>query len=107
MTRWGTTCLGRALGAHLLLGLAEGQRLGLGEDVGGEDVVVLAERVEALGEADQVDRDDRGALVDQLVEAVLSVGARLAPVDRAGLVVDGRAVERTCLPLDSIVSCWR
>ena len=88
ITRWGTIVLRRALGADLLLGLAERQRLGLGEHVGHQQVVVVAQRVERLGEADQVDRDQLRALVDQLVEAVLAVGARLAPVDRAGLVVD-------------------
>ena len=46
-----------------------------------------------LREADEVDRDQLRALVDQLVEAVLAVRARLAPVHRAGLVVDPRAVE--------------
>ena len=51
---------------------------------------MLAQRVVGLAEADQVDRDQLGALVDQLVEAVLAVGARLAPVDRPGVVVDRR-----------------
>ena len=35
----------------------------------------------------------QGALVDQLVEGVLAVGARLAPVHRAGAVVDPLAVQ--------------
>ena len=82
-TRCGTTCLRRALGADLLLGLAERERLGLREHVRHQQVVVVAERVQVLGEPDQVDRDQLRALVDQLVEAVLAVGARLAPVDRA------------------------
>ena len=82
---------GRALGAHLLLGLAERERLGLREDVRHQHVVVVADRVQRLAEADQVDGDELRALVDQLVEAVLAVRARLAPVDGAGLVVDVRA----------------
>ena len=45
----------------------------------------------------QVDRDQLGALVDQLVEAVLPVGAGLAPVHRAGVVVDRLPVERDVL----------
>ena len=40
------------------------------------------ERVEALREADEVAGDQPRALVDQLVEAVLPVRARLAPEDR-------------------------
>ena len=58
---------------------------------------MVAERVERLAEPDEVDRDQLRALVDELVEAVLAVGAGLAPEDRAGLVVDGRAVERDVL----------
>ena len=80
----------RALGAHLRLGLPERERLGLREDVRHEDVVVVAERVERLAEADQVDRDELRPLVDELVEAVLAVRSRLAPEDGAGLVVDAR-----------------
>ena len=38
--RCGTSALGRPLGLDLLGGLAEGQGLGLGEDVGHEQVVV-------------------------------------------------------------------
>ena len=80
--------LRRALGSDLLLGLAERQRLGLGEHVGHQQVVVVAERIQRLGETDQVDRDQLGALVDQLIEAVLTVGSGFTPEDRAGLVVD-------------------
>ena len=87
----------RALGADLVGGLAEGQRLGLGEDVRREDVVVVAQRVEGLAEADEVDRDQPRALVDQLVEAVLAVRPRLTPVHRAGVVVDPLALERDVL----------
>ena len=54
---------------------------------------MLAERVEALVKADEVAGDQLRALVDQLVEGVLAVGPRLAPVDRPGLVVDPGAVE--------------
>ena len=74
--------------------LAERQRLGLGEDVRQQHVVMPAQRVEGLGERDEVAGNQPRALMDQLVERVLAVGARLAPVDRAGLVVDLRAVER-------------
>ena len=84
----------RALGLDFLGRLAEGQRLGLGEDVRQEHVVVPAQRVERLDEGDEVTRDEPGALMDQLVEGVLAVGARLAPVDGAGLVVDLAAIER-------------
>src|SRR5262245_19717042 len=83
-----------ALGLDFLRRLPEGQRLGLGEAVRQEDVVVPAQRVERLAKGDEVTRDEAGALMDQLVERVLTVGARLAPVDGAGLVVDRAAIER-------------
>ena len=76
----------RALGLHLLGRLAEGQRFGLGEDVGQEHVVVPAQGVERLDEGDEVTGNEPGSLMDQLVEGVLAVGPRLAPVDGAGLV---------------------
>ena len=75
----------RAFGLDLGRRLAEGQGLGLGEDVGHQQVVMPAQRVERLREADEVAGDKLGALVDQLVEGMLSVGARLAPVDRSRL----------------------
>ena len=50
--------------------------------------LVVAQRVLALGGGQEVAGDQLGALVDQLVEGVLAVGAGLAPDDRAGLVVD-------------------
>ena len=76
----------RAFGLDLLGRLAESQRLGLGEDVGQEYVVVPAQGVERLAEGDEVTRNEPGSLMDQLVEGVLAVGPRLAPVDGAGLV---------------------
>src|ERR1039458_396153 len=85
----GDDVVGGALRPNLICGLAERQRLGLGEHVGGEDVVVVSQRVQALAEPGQVDGGEVGSVVDELVEAVLPVGARLPPVDRAGLVIDG------------------
>ena len=49
---------------------------------------MVAHRGLALGRGDEVGRDQLGALVDQLVEGVLAVGAGLAPDHRPGLVVD-------------------
>ena len=64
--------------AHLLLGLAERQRLGLREHVRHQQVLVPADRGEAVDEADEVGRDQLRALVDELVEGMLAVRARLA-----------------------------
>src|SRR5437870_3511863 len=83
----------RALHLDLLPCLAEGQRLSLSEDVRQEHVVVAAELVERSAERDEVTGDEFGPLMDQLVEGVLAVGSRLAPVDGAGLVGDFRPIK--------------
>src|SRR4030095_1151895 len=83
----------RALRLDFRRRLAEGQRLGLGEDVRHEHVVVPAERVERLAEPDEITRDEPGSLVDQLVEGVLAIGSRLAPIDGTGIIGDFRAIK--------------
>ena len=45
----------------------------------------VGERVRRVGDGDEVGRDEPGALVDQLVEGVLAVGAGLAPEHLAGV----------------------
>ena len=87
-TRCGTSPSGCAFRPHLFGRLAEGQRLGLGEDVRQEHVVVPAERIERLDKGNEIARDESRPLMDQLVERVLAVGARLAPVDGTSLVLD-------------------
>ena len=86
------------LRARLVLRLAAGERLRLREKVRQQLVVVVAEWRCALGGGDEIARDEVRALVDELVEGVLPVGARLAPDDRARRVVDaaGRRGARTC-----------
>ena len=86
--------VGRALGLHLLRRLTEGECLGLGEDVRHQQIVVTAHRVQRLCEGDEVARDQRRALVDELVEGVLAVGAGFAPIDRPRGAIHFRAVER-------------
>ena len=97
-----------ALTFYLLLRLTEGERFRLGKEVRHEQVVMMAEGTQGLTEADKVARDQFGALVNKLVEGVLAVGSRLAKIDGPCLIVDGLACERsTCLPLLSMVNCWR
>ena len=55
-------------------------------------LVAVLERVRRVGERDEVGRDQLRALMDELVERVLAVGAGLAPEDLTGLGGDGRAV---------------
>lgn len=78
------------LGLDLLGGLADHQGLGLGQEVGGQHALVLAalDGVVRLGGHDEVRGDELGALVQQLEEAVLGVGGRLAEQDRARRVLD-------------------
>jgi len=79
---------GLEFGAGLLGRLALHQGLRLRQEVGKEDLVVEASPngVLSVGRRDEVGGDDPGALVQQLVERVLSVGSRLAPNDRPGAV---------------------
>ena len=66
--------VGRAFRLDLPDGLAEGQRLGLGEDIGQQHVVMLAERVQGPAEGDEVAGNEPRALMDQLIEGMLAVG---------------------------------
>src|SRR5258705_6719878 len=83
----------RALSLHLFGRLTERQRLGLSEDICQEHVVMLAQRIEWFGEGDEIARDEPGTLMNQLVERVLPIRSRLAPVDGTGLLCDFTAVE--------------
>ncbi len=69
------------------------KRLGLGEDVCHQEIVVPPQRIEGLVESDKVAGYQFGPLVDELVEGVLSVGTRLSPDDGSGLVVYLPALE--------------
>src|SRR5690606_21194628 len=51
----------------------------------------------ALGRDDELARDYGRALVQQLIEGVLAVGARLAPDQRSGVAGDRLARERDAL----------
>ena len=83
---------GHALGGDLVGGLAEGEHLGLGEEVAHQQVVHGARAVGSgrqvvggFGETDEVRGHHPRALVQQLVEGVLAVGSRFAPEDLAGV----------------------
>ena len=58
---------------------------------------MAAERIERLVKRDEVAGDEFRALMNQLVERMLPVSSGLAPEDRPGLIVHGRAVERDVL----------
>jgi hypothetical protein len=69
------------------------QRFGLSKHVGEEHLVMSPERIERPAERDEVAWNESRALMNQLVERMLAVGAGLAPVDRADIVVDSAAIE--------------
>ncbi len=69
------------------------QRLALGEAVGEQDLVVVRVGPGRLGRDQEVHRHDLRALVQQLEEGVLAVGAGFAPHDRAGGEADGAAID--------------
>ena len=57
---------------------------------GDRDAPILAERPT---EADEIAGNEFATLMDRLVERMLAIGARLAPDNRAGLIVHGPAFE--------------
>src|SRR5258708_34713468 len=73
--------------------LAERPGLGLGEEVRHQEIVMRAQWVQGLAEADEVAQDQLGSLVYELVECVLPVGPRLPPDDRSGLIVHRPALQ--------------
>lgn len=68
---------------NLLLGLSEGQRLGLSEEVGKENTVVkgVTDGIEGGCGSDEIGRDQLGSLMNKLVEGVLTIGSSSAPDD--------------------------
>ena len=78
----------RIPGPDLLLRFAEGQRLGLGKQIGQEHVVVAAEGIKRLNKSDEVAGDELGPLMNDLVKRMLAIGTRLSPIDWAGLTDD-------------------
>ncbi len=101
-----------ALVGQLLLGFREGaalhQRFRLGENVRHQKLMLMAQlRLEAVGSDHEFGRDDARALMDELVEGVLAVGAGLAPDNRPELPSTGVPSMVTPLPFDSMSSCCR
>ena len=77
-------CLGLSTPAH--------QRLGLRKAVGDQFIVVTLQWMLTAQGQNEVGRNQPGTLVDQLEEAVLRVGAGLAPDHSAGGIVDRDAI---------------
>src|SRR5438132_928048 len=82
------------LSLDLLGRLAERQRFGLSKYVCQEYIVMPAKRVERLVERYEVAGNESSSLVNQLIEGMLTIRSRLAPINRAGIVGDFVTIER-------------
>lgn len=80
----GLACIRSEFLPDLLLGLAERESFGLSEEVRQEDTVVftVCDGVVGVSGCKEIRGDEFSALVDELVERVLSVCARCAPDNR-------------------------
>ena len=88
----GVEALGCEFRSNVSLGPALHEGLGLGEKIGHELGVVVAQRVLRFTEADEVARDEFGSLMDELIEGMLAIGADLTPEHRACMKVDVLAI---------------
>lgn len=88
-------------------GFTKGQRFGLSEEVRQQFLMVVRQRVMGDSRGDEIARYHFGAPVDQLIERVLTVSPRLAPDDRASLVIHDVAVTVNVLTVDSMLPCWK
>src|SRR5215469_8170106 len=77
----------RALRLDLRGSLTEGQCLGLGEHIGKQQVMMPAQWVEGPRERDEIAWNKPRALMDQLIEGMLTVRSRLTPIDRPCVVI--------------------
>ena len=83
----------RFLSDELLFGLANGEGVGLREEVGHQLIVVVdwiidnRVRLLRLRKADKLNRSD-SALMQQLEEAMLAIGSRLSEVDHSSRIRD-------------------
>ena len=80
-------------GAEAVAQTLKGEGFGLSKDIRHEEIVMATEGIQRLREGDEVARNETRALVDELVEGMLSVRAWLAPVDDTGVGIDLAAVE--------------
>src|SRR5260370_37082489 len=95
----GNEPLGSAFCLDLFRSLAECQCLGLRANVCNQHIVVAAKWIERLRKSDEVAGNEPGPLMDQLVERMLPIGSRLAPVNCTGVVHDSVSIERHMLAI--------
>src|SRR6516225_9770733 len=89
--------IGRSLRTYFVRCLAECERFALREDVRDQHVVLLSKSVEGLVKADEVAWNETGALVNELVERMLTIGPGLTPIDRTRVVAKSITLKRDVL----------
>src|SRR5207245_7978154 len=71
--------------------------LALREQVSHQQIVLVADRIQRLAEADEIASDKPRSLMEQLEERMLAVSAGLAPVNRPRLIIHALAAEGDAL----------
>jgi len=89
----------RPFGSNLLGGLSKGQRFGLSEQIRHKQIMLGSQGVQRVAKADEIAGDEARALVQQLVERMLTVGALLAPYDGRGGFCHGQTLESHMLAI--------
>src|SRR5262249_44393130 len=91
--------VGCPFGLDLISGLAERQRLRLGEHVGEQHIVMPVQGIKGLSKRDEIAGYESRSLMDQLIERMLAIGPRLTPINRPGFVIHRNAVDRYVLAI--------
>ena len=86
-----------AFGATFIRRFSKGQRFRLREEIAHQFGMMIPHRVVRLAKADEITRNQLGALMNQLIKRMLPVRARLPPHDRPGGICHHLAVFRDAL----------
>src|ERR1041385_772465 len=86
-----------SFGFDFLRCLSKCQRFSLRKQIRQQQLMMAAKRIQGPAEADKIAGNQPSALMNKLIERMLAVGPRLAPVDWPRLEVDGPAVKRYML----------
>src|SRR6266700_4813463 len=77
-----------AVRSDLLRSFAKSKGLCLSKEISHQQIVVPSQQIQRLAEADKIARDQFGSLVNELIEGMLPIRARLPPDNRASLIID-------------------
>src|ERR1700730_608972 len=95
---------------HLFGCFAKCKRFGLCKYVGHQEIVMISQGIKRLAETNKIAGDQFCSLMNQLIERVLTIRARFAPIDWSRFVIDGGAFKRDMLPVafhcQLLEICW-